>query len=455
MRAARAVRVGRLALWLVLGAGLAGAAAPARGEGEQPTSVWQRDRLLPDWRGALSALEARDVLLEISYTGDYLANVRGGLARKGEYLGNLDVTLTWHTETLLGRDLGTLFLYGLWDHGGKPSDNVGDIQAVDNIEAPDSAKLFEAWWQKSLFANRGSLLVGLYDVNSEFYAIESAELFVHSSFGMGGELGTTGINGPSIFPTAGLGARFKLQPVRGFEMLLAVTEGVPGDPRRPKGTRIDFDDDEGAFVIAEVAHVRSAERAEDEREADAARPARRRRVGRAWAERPRYARFALGAWMYTAKQPHVSRTDASGDPIEARGHPGLYLTVDYDADHLDRLGTKGLMVFLQLGWADGDVGPFAGYVGGGFKYDGLLPSRPHDESGFAVAAAFAGDALRDAAKDAGDEPGRAEIALEWTYRAAITPWLSLQGDLQYVVNPAGLRSRPDAVVAGLRWVIDL
>lgn len=418
-------------------------------------SIWTRPRLLPDWGGALTALEERDLFFEISYSGGYMANVRGGLARKVEYLGNLDLTFTWHTEELLGRDLGTFFLYGIWDHGGKPSDNVGDLQAVNNIEAPDSAKLFEAWWQKSLFDRRGSLLVGLYDVNSEFYAIESAELFVHSSLGMGADLGTTGINGPSIFPTAGVGARLRIQPVRGFEVLMAVTEGVPGDPRRPKGTRIDFEDGEGAFVIVELAHMRSDGVVLEEGEDAGVRSAARRRIGRAWDERPRSARFALGSWMYTAKQPHVSRTDAGGDPIEARGHPGLYMTVDYDADHFDFLDTNGLMIFGQFGFADGDVGPFAGYVGGGFKYDGLVPMRPDDETGFAVAAAFAGDALRDAARDAGDEPARAEIALEWTYRIAIAPWLSLQGDLQYVINPSALRNRPDALVVGMRWAVEL
>lgn len=421
--------------------------------GAQPETLRSRSRLLPDIGGVVSALEAHHLHFEISYTGDYLSNVRGGLARKGEFLGNLDVTLTWHTEALLGRDLGTFFLYALWDHGGKPSHNVGDIQAVDNIQAPDSAKLFEAWWQKSLFENRGSLLVGLYDVNSEFYAIESAELFVHSSFGMGGDLGTTGLNGPSIFPTAGVGARLKVQPAKGFEILMAVAEGVPGDPRRPKGMRIDFDDGEGAFVIAEFAHFRTSETVEGEN--GHGRSAGRRRIGRTRDERPRSARFALGSWMYTARQPHVSRTNAGGDPIEARGHPGLYATVDYDATRFDLMGAKGLGAFAQLGFADGDVGPFAGYVGGGLKFDGLLPMRPDDETGFAVAAAFAGDALRDAARDGGEEPARAEIALEWTYRIAVTPWLSIQGDLQYVINPAALRSRSDALVAGVRWAIDL
>jgi porin len=72
-----------------------------------------------------------------------------------------------------------------------------------------------------------------------------------------------------------------------------------------------------------------------------------------------------------------------------------------------------------------------------------------------VAAAFNGDAFENASRGRGESPAESEVALEWTYRAGVTEWLSLQGDLQYIVNPGGLRDRPDAIVAGFRFVVDL
>ena len=426
----------------------------------QPTSsdvdsdLFRRESLLGEspWLKTASARWGVDV--EAVYTADLVANVDGGIARKRGFLGNLDATLTWDTETAFDADFGTFFLYGLLTHGERPSSFVGDLQAVDNIEARDSINLFEAWWQKALLDGDASILVGLYDVNSEFYAIDSAELFVHSSFGTGAAFGGSGVNGPSIFPTAGLGARFKIEPIEGFDLQVAIVEGEPGDPRRPKGPRIRFDSDEGALVVAELGYHRSATGRPDADE-DATRGAHRRRVGRAWADHGDFIRVGVGVWAYTAKQPHVSRVDALGEPIRSRGHPGFYAIADFDADRLDPLHTGGLSGFVQLGFADGDTGPFDAYAGGGVVYEGLLPIRPDDEAGFGVAAAFAGDALRNAARADGRRAASAEIALEWTYRAALLGWLSAQADVQYVINPGALRDRPDAVIAAMRWVVHL
>ncbi len=307
-----------------------------------------------DWRRSLERL---GIAIDLSYTGDLIANTRGGNARKRTYLGAVDATLAWDMAALFERDLGVLFVYGLWNHGGRPSTFVGDVQATDNIDAPDSVRLFEAWWQRTLLDERMSLLVGLYDVNSEFYAIDSAELFLNGSFGMGGELGNTGRSGPATFPVAGWGARFKAEPARGFELQIAVVEGAPGDPRRPTATSLDFDDGEGAFVIAEIAHHRFTSTADDE-EDDITRPLQRRRLGRTWAERPKWLRVSLGTWLYTAKQAHVSRIDGLGEPIESRGHPGLYLIADYEADHLWRDRDTSMSLFVQLGFSDGHVGQF-------------------------------------------------------------------------------------------------
>jgi porin len=459
----------RLAIGVALLSCLApGGAGPARADDGDLSaeSLWTSAHLIPDWRGLRAGLEESGIRFDVAYTGDFVSNTRGGLKRENEYLGNLDMTFTWHTEPLLGCDLGTFFLYGLLDHGGHPSADVGDAQGVDNIEAPSTAKLFEAWWQQSLLDDRASVLVGLYDVNSEFYAVDSAELFLNSSFGIGAELGTSGVNGPSIFPTTSLGIRLKAEPIPGYEIQAAVLDGIPGDPNHPKGTRIDLDHRDGVFFITEVAYdlTRSGdgkgfgaevrEDGDDGGDDGTSRRTQRRRVGREWSERPTSARVALGTWLYSTRMPHLGRTNGVGDPVDTHGHPGLYLIADYDATQLDPLDSRGLAVFVQLGWADGDVAQFEGYTGAGFTYKGLIPLRPEDELGMGVAAAYNGNAFKRAARADGDRPAVAEVAVEWTYQAILTPWLSLQGDLQYVVNPDGLRNRRDALVAALRYVID-
>lgn len=398
-------------------------------------------------------LERWGLELELVYMGDYLVNTRGGIDQDDSFLGNLDMTLTWQTEPMLGRDLGTFFFYGLYDHGDRPSDDVGDLQIVDNIEAPDAARLYEAWWQKTFFDDRASLLLGLYDLNSEFYVVESALVFLHSSFGIGAALGNSGRNGPSIFPEASLAARLKVVLGHGWELQAAVLDGVPGDPDRSPGTRIRFGEDDGVLAIAEVAHAwRPIHEAAGE---SVSRAPRRRAIGRAIEAHPYALRVAAGSWVYSARRDHLSQTVVDGSPERERGHPGFYATADLDVRVLDPFGSRGLAVFLQLGWADEDIEPFEAYVGGGITYTGLLPWRPEDVLGVAVAAAFGGNGLQGSIRANGGRPASAETAIEWTYRARIRSWLAIQGDLQYIVDPGVRRDRPDALVAGLRFIVSL
>jgi carbohydrate-selective porin OprB len=74
--------------------------------------------------------------------------------------------------------------------------------------------------------------------------------------------------------------------------------------------------------------------------------------------------------------------------------------------------------------------------------------------GIGVAAAHNGSPFEQTVSATGLAPADAEIALEWTYRAVLTPWLALQPDFQYIIHPGGLISRPNAVVIGLRSEID-
>jgi porin len=53
----------------------------------------------------------------------------------------------------------------------------------------------------------------------------------------------------------------------------------------------------------------------------------------------------------------------------------------------------------------------------------------------------------------GQPEDRAETNVELTYRAAITGWLSVQPDLQYVVDPDTDPTRRDALAVDLRVVV--
>ena len=101
--------------------------------------------------------------------------------------------------------------------------------------------------------------------------------------------------------------------------------------------------------------------------------------------------------------------------------------------------------------ADEDINQFSNYIGTGLAYTGLFPGRDGDQLGLAMAVAVNGDTFKDAQRDAGKTVKDHEINIELTYHAEILPWLALQPDIQYIINPgAGANGDlEDALVLGL------
>ena len=128
---------------------------------------------------------------------------------------------------------------------------MGDVQVTSNIEAPRAVRLFEAWAEQRLSDGRLGLLVGVRDLNAEFYASEVSGLFIGAAHGIGTELAQTGLNGPSIFPITALSVRVDYVAPSGAYVRAAAFDGVAGDPERPARTSLRLTRHDGALLVAE------------------------------------------------------------------------------------------------------------------------------------------------------------------------------------------------------------
>ena len=242
------------------------------------------------------AEEGAPLTLEVIYTGDVIGGASGGLERGVRYLDNLFVTADGDLGRLAGWD-GAVFQVDVLNNlGGRPNDLAGSLQGVDNIEVPQPRlKLYEAWIEQR-FGDAGSLRVGLYDLNSEFYVNESAALLISPSFGIGSELAATGTNGPSIFPSTALAARLRWN----FDDLYAqavVINAKAGTLGYAGG--IDLSGREGVLFVGEGG----------------------------WAEGN--GKIAAGAWQYSKKQPEVvppGLTETGRDVLSR----GIYAVLEHD-----------------------------------------------------------------------------------------------------------------------------
>ncbi len=407
--------------------------------------------LTGDWGGIRSALLSHGVSFEALYTGEAVGNISGGIRTRATYLDELDLKLKVDGQRLIGWPGVSLSVYGLSTHGGNPDDFVGDAQGVSNISAPVGWRLFEAWIEQNAFGDRLSVLFGQYDLSSEFYTLQSSNLFFNQSFSTGPEFSQTGRGGPSIFSETAVGGRVEVRPIPAVVVRVAVLDGVPVNVPRANGTTGIFNGGDGLLFVGEVAYLSLLD--DGAGDLPGQRRTRRLRAGRAAVDVPLDGKIAIGGWYYTAVFDDLGRTDHNGNPVRHRGSGGAYLigerVVYRDAEN----PARRLKLFAELGLGDPSVNRFASYTGGGATFSGPIPGRDNDEIGLGVAAAHNGSQYIESQRQQGQRVETSEVTLELTYLAQLTRWLIAQQSVQYVINPNTDPSRRGALVASFRFEI--
>ena len=406
----------------------------AQAEGSNLASdFWRSPALTGDWNNGRTWMSDHGIELAGLLKGDGFFDVHGGLDRNSAYLQNIDVTLDIDVDKLLGWNGGRLFVHVMSNNGGDLSRYVGDAQIVSNIEAPRIAKLYQAWVQQDLWHGGLSILVGLYDLNSEFYATETSGLFLNSSHGIGKEFSQTGMNGPSIFPNTSTAARIAVRPGEAFYIETVVLDGVPGTPGDPTRTSFHFSKREGLLLVGEAGYCLPPEVGED--------------YG--------VAKLAIGAWRYTSQFDKLNEVGENGEAAKCSDNWGIYLLAEKTLYNEPGKPGQGLGAFLRLGRANGCVNEFDYHLGIGAVYTGLFPGRERDQLGVAFAHAHNGAEYMRAAASAGRYMKSMEDTAELTYKAQLTPWLAFQPDVQYVIHPSTDPQLSNALVVGSRFLIIL
>ena len=114
-------------------------------------------------------------------------------------------------------------------------------------------------------------------------------------------------------------------------------------------------------------------------------------------------------------------------------------TADFDKE------PEGIGVFMRFHYAPQDRNPWNIFLSGGVGGRGVIPGRSLDRYGLGFYALFVSGDLKD-------RPVLGQLDTEWGmeafYNLALTPWLQLTGDLQYIVS--GFPRVDNAVVLGTR-----
>ncbi len=398
-----------------------GYAEQSSGDGATDTS----GHLLANAGGLYKTLNDTGVDLSLIFKGDINRTLIGGVDRKTTQLANLDLKIGLDIDKLGGWSGASAFIYILANHGGHPSENAGDEMGTNNIETADKiAKVYELWVQQALIEGKFSVLLGVHDLNSEFYVTDSSGLFLNACLGVGTELATTGANGPSIFPIPAPAVRLKFEPLASIYLQAAAFDTENTDPKQPGKTDLRTSLNDGALLIAELAY-----HTEDNS------TSRGRKVG-------------VGYWSYSkaiapASTSLAATESLNGQSSEKAKSNGVYVLYD-------QYVTEKATAFLRYGAAFGNASPVSSSASTGLVVSGPLPWRSKDRLGVAVARAHTSPTPARQRGDLRTKMSEFEMAHELTYRVELWPGVAIQPDIQYVVHAKEPQAPADAWVADMR-----
>lgn len=183
---------------------------------------------------------------------------------------------------------------------------------------------------------------------------------------------------------------------------IGVFDGVPGNPNDPNEINLKLNKEEGALFLGE------------------------------WEHKNKNFRILLGGFKY-------SETSAPLLAGNSKRNNGFYGQAELNPD-------GKFAWFLRLGSADSKINLLDNYIGAGLVITGPFANRENDRFGIAFARAGIGSDARIVNGLDYDN----ETNIELTYSAPFASGITLQGDIQHIINDGAVISQKDATVIGLR-----
>jgi porin len=390
-------------------------------------SIWERSALLGDWGGTRTALAERGIQFELALTSIYQGVFDGGRDSDWDYAGSADYRLKLDFEKLGLWPGGFLQVNGESYFGDNVNRRTGALMPVNNdalwpLPGDDITALPSVVFTQFL-ADRFAVFAGKLDTTgsdlNEFAWGKGDERFMNLAFGLNPVTSLTS-------PYSTLGAGFMFVPDE--ESYISVSAYDPnGDP-----TESGFDSffEDGVTIAAEG---RSGTRFFDKRG--------HQLFGAAWSNKD-FTSLEQDPRLLTSSLL-ATGSAASGVQSEEDSWAAWY---NFDQYLIGGDDGRGVGVFGRVGFADAKTNVAEQFYSLGLGGKGIIPGREDDSFGAGYYYLGYSDEL----------PGRLprgdhEQGWELFYDAAVTPWMSIGADLQFVGSP--LDGVDTAVVGGIRTQI--
>ena len=451
--------------WLLAGVIAYAADEPVTGIPESSIAHNFPDKL--DAGGRRASLAQRGISYGLNYYGEVFGNVSGGIRRGSGYSGELEAIVDFDFEKMSGWRGLTAHVSAFQLHGhGISTSHVGLLNPISNIEATPATRLFELWVEQELVKDRLTVRLGQMrvDYEGEFVISQIAGLFVNTNFGWPAFKAVNLPAGGVTFPLAGMGARIKYTPNAQWTFLAAVFNDDPagpcpaGDPQKCNNDGLKFRTQDDPYVIGEIQY----------RYGDNKKPGILGGLLKIGA----FNDFGTFNQNRTGTDGLLLADPASnGNPRRLHGNRGVYGVIEQQLYRSNKSGASpndGIYAFGRIAGMPSDRNLVDFAFDAGLRFAGMIPGRPKDEFGVAIAHNRISSSVAGFDRDTNLFTGvvgpihTAEWVGELTYKWQLAEGWSIQPDLQYVWRPGGNAADPNvptkpienALVLGVRSTVN-
>ena len=385
--------------------------------------------MLGDWGGERTRLAQKGITFDLNDIGDFLTDVTGSQTHHATYFGRLRASVDINFQKLSGFD-GEFFFSAIYQYGRNLSGDYLHVNTLtSSIAGEESYRIDQFWWQEGFADNMFKVKVGQLAAVNEFGATDFFDLLFNDELGYAPNalFSTKQPFSPSGKPGVTLwGDLSDLTP--GLYVKAGVFTAID-NPYRPDSNGIYYADDfnHGAVGSFELGY-----------------------------EEQKTVYNGVYRTGINFNDLAVYTNPATGQ--QYRGDYTFYAlaekTVYHPTDANGQLEKdKGLDLLLEFVNAPGDRNALQYEVTAGARYTGLIPGRDQDKTGFGFIYSVNGDAFSQAEQEATGTGLDGEATLELDYQYNPAPWLSIQPDTQFIIDPGGDPNRSPILVLGLRTIV--
>jgi len=392
---------------------------------EEPSffaTLRKQEYLTGDWGGYRTRLKQLGIDPYFTFTSITFTNMSGGLRTGSRWGGFMDFGADLSFEKMWGWTGGSFHLNFHWWQGDQPSQELIGLLGFDDLsglEASNAFRLYHLYFQQEFQDGDYLFKIGQLNLDADFEVSDYAELFLNNSFGdMPSRAAAS--NAP-VYPLAAPGLYFQAKPWKEWVVRTGVYTSDAGEDIV---SNIGFDwtisGPAGFSILLEVALKRN------------------------FFGLP--GTYKLGGMYSTAKLEQL------GSSNTVKGNVDLYVVAD-QALLLDEKNTPLLGAFVRVGTNPlKDRTQIGLHAGAGLNWFGPISGRSKDTLGIAVSYNRFTESFIQSSLTDDQKVSKQETILEITYQAVLTPWLTLQPDIQFVFDP--VLSRRNAYVFLMQAVVD-